>query len=113
MRTRTLPAAVAAVLVVAALAGCTAAGGSGSSGGGAAMSQADAGARSVDAAAGQGAKAAAADRAVVTTGTLRLVADDPIRAAARITDLVEAVDGSVARSTQDPSGRPSAQLVLR
>lgn len=111
MRTRVLPAAAAAVLVLAALAGCTASGSGGSSGGGSAV---DLQAGTGRTAAGSSvAGAAAVDRSIVTTGTLRLVAEHPIRAAARITDLVEAAGGRVARSTEDPADRGSADLVLR
>ena len=45
--------------------------------------------------------------------SLRLVSKDPIAAAARVTDLVEAADGRVARSEEDPSGSASAHLTLR
>ena len=107
MRTRALLAAVAAAITVAALTGCTASSGGSSA---ASVAQADS---VTGTAAGSAAKAPAADRAVVTTGSLRLVADHPIRAAGRITDLVEAADGRVARSTQDPSGSASAHLTLR
>jgi hypothetical protein len=109
VRTRLLPTAVAAAIVVASLAGCTATGAA-TSAGGSGGSRADSGAV---AAAGTSSGSAAADRSVVTTGSVHLVADDPIRAAGRITDLVEAADGRVARSTEDPSGRPSARLTLR
>lgn len=128
MRIRPVSAAVAALLTVAALTGCTASGGSSASSGGGSGSAADrsasdssgvvgqsAGSASGGGSAGSGGSVArpAADRSVVTTGSLRLVADHPIRAAQRIRDLVEAADGRVARSTEDPSGRPSAHLSLR
>lgn len=110
MRTRLLTAALVAVIAAAGLAGCTASGGST----GASVASAGGGASSVgDSASGEAASATAADRSVVTTGSLRLVAESPIRVAARVTDLVEAAGGRVARSTQDPSGRPSADLTLR
>lgn len=108
MRTRVLSAAAAALLTIAALTGCTAAGGSAASSGGS-------GARIAAGASASGseAKAAAADRSVVRTGSLRLVADHPIAAARRITDLVEAAGGTVATADESPSGSASARLRLR
>ncbi|WP_375389432.1 DUF4349 domain-containing protein [uncultured Amnibacterium sp.] len=122
MRTRFVTAAAAALIVVTALAGCSASGGgssSGTSGGGGGVAdtsgKAAAGVTGRSASSGGAAEPAAApaERAVVTTGSLRLVSDHPIRIAQRITDLVEAADGRIARSSEDPSGRPSAQLSLR
>jgi hypothetical protein len=115
MRARALSSAVVAAITVAALAGCTAGGSSASSAAGG-TSAGDASALragAADAASAPQAKAAVADRSVVTSGSLRLVTDHPIRAARRIEDLVEAAAGRVARSAEDPSGRASAELVLR
>lgn len=106
MRTRVLTAALVAAIATASLAGCTASATSGSSAAGKAV----AGATADEASA---AKAPTSDRSVVTTGTLRLVADSPVRVANRITDLVEGAAGHVSRSTEDPTGRPSADLTLR
>ncbi|GAA4734571.1 hypothetical protein GCM10025783_00210 [Amnibacterium soli] len=110
MRTRILPAAAAALLVVGALAGCTA-----SSGGSAASSGGSVGGFvSGEGVAGPAAaKGATADRSVVTTGSLQLVARHPITVAGRITDLVERAGGRVATSSEDPTGTPSARLALR
>lgn len=109
MRTRVVSSVVIAVIAVASLAGCTAGGGSSTS---AAGSLADSG-TAAGTAAGAPAKAAAVDRSIVTTGSLRLVSKDPIAAAGRVTDLVEAAEGRVARSAEDPSGSASADLTLR
>lgn len=116
MRTRVVSSVVIAVIAVASLAGCTAS--SGGSGTPAAGSVADlaagpAAGTAAGAASGGSAKAAAVDRSIVTTGSLRLVSKDPIAAAGRVTDLVEAAEGRVARSAEDPSGSASANLTLR
>ena len=110
-RSRLVPIAVVALLSTGALTGCTssgsAAGGSGSAGSAAAPAARSASGSS------SALKAAAVDRSVVTTGSLRLVAAHPIRVADRVVDLVEAAGGQVALNRQDPSGRPSADLTLR
>lgn len=108
MRTRILATALAAAIAIASLAGCTASASSGSSavGGAAAKGSVASGSRS-DAA------STSADRSIVTTGTLHLVARDPIAVADRITSLVDSAGGRIDRSTADPSGRPSAHLVVR
>jgi hypothetical protein len=118
MRTRMLSAAVVALITVSALAGCTASGGGGGSaasagGTSAGGTAAGSAAQGVVADAGAGKAAPAADRSVVTTGTLRLVADHPVRVADAIGDLVEAAGGRVARSDEDPGRRGSASLSLR
>jgi hypothetical protein len=119
VRTRLLTAALVAAIATAALAGCTASGTSAGSGGGSAAGSVTDGGKSsafqANAAGGSptGARAPAADRSVVTTGTLHLVASSPVQVADRITTLVEAAAGHVARSTEDASGRPSADLTLR
>jgi len=109
MRTRVLSAAAAALLVVGALAGCTASGGGSSASSGGSVARVASG----EGAAAPAAKGATADRAVVTTGSLQLVAEHPIAVAGRITDLVEGAGGRVASSTEDPTGTPSARLTLR
>lgn len=111
MRTRILTAAVVAAIATASLAGCTMSGGStaSSAGGGAAAGAVP---KPMTAEAGA-AGAKAVDRSVVTTGTLRLAADDPVAVAGRITDLVDAAGGHVERSAEDPAERPSADLVVR
>lgn len=108
MRTRVLSAAAAALLVVGALAGCTASAGSSASSGGGSVARIASG----ESAAGSAAKATA-DRSVVTTGSLQLVAEHPVAVAGRITDLVGRAGGRVASSTEDPTGTPSARLTLR
>ncbi len=115
MRTRAVSSVVLAVIAVAALAGCTAGGGSGTSAAGsvADLAAGPAAGTAAGAASGAPAKAAAVDRSIVTTGSLRLVSKDPIAAAGRVTDLVEAAEGRVARSAEDPSGSASADLTLR
>ncbi|MBW4042011.1 MAG: DUF4349 domain-containing protein [Acidobacteria bacterium] len=115
MRTRVLTAALVAALATASLAGCTASGASSTSAGGSAGSAADAPAFGADApgTAAYGAKAPTADRSVVTTGTVHLVTDSPVQVADRITQLVESVSGHVARSTENPTGHPFADLTLR
>lgn len=109
MRIRVLSAAAAALLIIAALAGCTASGATASSSGSGARAAAGGGGTT----SGSIEKAAAADRSVVTTGSLRLVADHPIDAAGRVTDLVRTAGGSVATAAETPSGSASARLSLR
>lgn len=111
MRTRVVSSVVIAVIAVASFAGCTASGGG--SGSSVAGSVADGARGSAGAASDAPAKAAAVDRSIVMTGSLRLVSKDPIAAAGRVTDLVEAAEGRVARSAEDPSGSASANLTLR
>ncbi|WP_375405486.1 DUF4349 domain-containing protein [uncultured Amnibacterium sp.] len=113
MRTRVVSSVVIAVIAVAALAGCTAGGGSGGASGTSAAGYVADGGTAASSASGASAKAASADRSIVTTGSLRLVSKDPIAAAGRVTDLVEAAGGRVARSAEDPSGSASARLTLR
>lgn len=125
---RFLPAVAAAVLVAGALAGCTAGASAGStaasggvdfqSGTGRMPAAGDAAAGTAAGSAGgsvsgQAAGAAAADRSIVTTGSLRLVTTRPIAVAGRVQDLAEQAGGRVSRSDEDPSGRASARLVLR
>ena len=114
MRTRILTAAVVAAITTASLAGCTSAStAAGSSAGGVSADRAPAAAPYSAAQSASGAKAPAADRSVVTSGSLRLVVDSPVQVADRIQSLVEGAAGTVARSTEDPTGRPSADLTLR
>lgn len=118
-RSRSVPVVVAALLVAAALAGCTASGAaSGGCGSSGVEFQSGSGRMSADSATDTSAASKAdqkvpADRSIVTTGSLRLVTDRPIRAAQRITELVLDADGRVARSDQDPGDRASASLQLR
>ncbi|GAA2752216.1 DUF4349 domain-containing protein [Amnibacterium kyonggiense] len=109
MRTRILTAAVVAAVATASLAGCTASGGStaSSAGGGSAAGSSASKPMTAEA------DAKAVDRSVVTTGTLRLAADDPVAVAGRITGLVDAAGGHVDRSSEDPAERPTADLVVR
>jgi hypothetical protein len=120
VRTRILTAALVAAIASASLAGCTASATSSASGGGSAAGGSAAGAGKASAfeanasgGSASGVKTPAADRSVVTAGTLRLIADSPVRVADRITAVVEAAAGHVARSTEDPTGHPSADLTLR
>jgi hypothetical protein len=108
MRTQVLSAAAAVLLVVGALAGCTASSGSSASSGGSVARVA-----SGEGDAGPATNGARADRSVVTTGSLQLVAEHPIAVADRVTDLVEGAGGRVASSSEDPTGTPSARLTLR
>lgn len=116
-RHRIVPVAVVAVLTAAALAGCTASTASGSSGSAVQFQSRSGRAPAAASAAGEtsaaSGKTAAVDRSIVTTGSLRLVTDHPVRVAQRIEDLVTGVQGRVARSTEDPEGRASASLELR
>ncbi|MFD1721928.1 DUF4349 domain-containing protein [Amnibacterium endophyticum] len=124
MRRRLVPAlagrrlvpALAVVLVTAgALTACTAGASSGSTAGGGASSarfQAGEG-RMPTASGGTAAAASSQARSVVTTGTVRLVADRPIAAAEAITRLAEGAGGRVGTSNEDPAGRASARLTLR
>lgn len=117
MRTRLVSAALVALLSVGALAGCTASGGAAGSSGGGSSTEYQSAEGSVPAAASAadtaGKAAVPADRQVVTTASLRLVSAHPIRAAQRITALVEAAAGTVSQAREDPSGRASADLTLR
>ncbi|MDF9875695.1 DUF4349 domain-containing protein [Cellulosimicrobium cellulans] len=127
MRT-TRPLAVVAGLLLggALLAGCSA-----SSGDMASLSADDGGAVS-DAAGGGGADAAedvssgiapgdedavaAAEREIVTTGSVTVVADDPAAAADAVADLAESAGGRVeSRRQSEPEGdaRASAELTIR
>jgi hypothetical protein len=110
MRIRMLTATAAALLVATALVGCTASAGSSGSSAGGSVARLDAGGATSGSVQ---AKAAATDRSVVTTGSLQLVADHPIDAAGRITDVVEAAGGSIATADETPSGNSSARLTLR
>jgi hypothetical protein len=109
VRIRLAAAALLGALAVAGLAGCTASGGSSASSAGGSAGSAGLAARgSSSKAAGQ-----ATDRSVITTATLDLVAKDPIAAAGRIQTIVAAAQGTVQRSTEDPSGSATANLVVR
>lgn len=104
---RLIPALAIALLTAGALTACTAGVGTSSP----ADFQEQSG-RTV-AASGSGGQAAPADRAIVRTGTLRLVAERPTAVADRIRSIVQEAGGRVARSKEDPSGRADAQLQLR
>lgn len=119
-RSRSVPVVVGALLTAAALAGCTAVAGTsgGASGGGGSSRsavdfQSGTGRMPLTADSPQAEQKAPVDRSIVTTGSLRLVTDHPIRTAQRVTQLVLDADGRVARSDQDPGDRPSASLQLR
>ena len=114
------------LLSVGALTACTSAGGSATSAAGSGEvdfqsssgrlpAAQDRSATSSGGSSGSGgaAQQAAADRSVVTTGSLRLIAEKPIQVADRVQALVQQAGGSVARASEDPSGRPTAQLTLR
>lgn len=121
MRSRIVASWLVAVLAVTALAGCTAsaastAAGSSTGGGSAARFQSESGtaaAGASDQKAGVTDEASTVDRSIVTTGSLRLVSDDPVKAAQRIVALVDGAGGTVADSREDPTGSPSASLTLR
>ena len=118
-RSRLVSAIAGGLLVVGALAGCTAAG---SSSGGSTAAFQDAKGRvpapasaagSVSEQSASAVKAPTVDRSVVTTGSLRLVTDHPVRTAGRVADLVSAAGGTVGRSDENPGERASASLRLR
>jgi hypothetical protein len=110
---RVTAAALLSALVVAALAGCTSAGaGSGSfsaSGGSGAGTAASGG----DTAAAARKPAASPERAVVTTGTLDLLARDPIATADAVATLVTGSGGHVQARDEHPTGAASADLTVR
>ncbi|HEY0374995.1 MAG TPA: DUF4349 domain-containing protein [Amnibacterium sp.] len=97
--------ALLSALTVAALAGCTASGGSG------AASMTSRG--EVSASAGGAKPAAAADRAVVTTGTLDLVATDPVATADAVATIVAGSGGRVQARDEHPTRPASADLTVR
>jgi hypothetical protein len=96
--------ALLSAMTVAALAGCTASGGSATSltsrGG-------------VSASAGGAKSAATADRAVVTTGTLDLVATDPVATADAVATIVAGSGGRVQARDEHPTRPASADLTVR
>lgn len=110
--------AALAALTVGLLAGCTSGGGgsassAGSGGGGgssAAFSEAKGGRAP---AAGGKADLAAADQAIVRTGSLDLTAKDPVHAAEAITTIVIGAGGRVENVAEDPTGDASSSLTAR
>jgi hypothetical protein len=117
MRTPLRVAAVAALIL--ALAGCTAGGGSDSSGtpgvagGGSTSGSSSSGGSSADA----GAKSTIVqNRAVVVTGSLAMVAEDPLGTADRAQAVVEQAGGRLDGITKEPKSEfkeASAQLIAR
>jgi hypothetical protein len=112
--------AALAALAVGLLAGCTSGGGgSGSSGGGGSSSSfsqprgAVADAAGSASTAGGKAGAAAADRAVVRTGSLDLTAKDPVHAANAISAIVNGKGGRVENVTENPTDDASSSLTAR
>ncbi|WP_092964797.1 DUF4349 domain-containing protein [Agromyces sp. CF514] len=117
-------AGAGAALIIAALAGCSASNGSMSAD--RAPMDAPAGAESLDGAVTLEAEGAAdaatgtidVDRAVVTTGDVRITVDDPVEAAAEAVRLTQQAGGRVDQRTENPgpAGDPesaSASLALR
>jgi hypothetical protein len=109
--------AALAALTGALLAGCTSGGGgSGSSSGGGSGGvafQTSEGRGAAAPAAGGKADLAAADRAVVRTGSLDLTAKDPVHAANAITAIVTGAGGHIDTVTEDPTGDASSSLTAR
>jgi hypothetical protein len=107
--------ALLSALVVAALAGCTSiATGTGS--GSFSASGRSGGASSAagsDTAAAAGKPDASTDRAVVTTGTLDLLAGDPVATADAVATLVAGSGGRVQARDEHPTGAASADLTVR
>lgn len=117
MSTRTLRrAAVVALLsalTVAALAGCTGGGTDGSTGSAASAPHSYAGVASGTGAPSMGKSPSTADRSVVTTGTLDLVATDPVGVADAIATIVAGSGGRVQASDEHPKRPASADLTVR
>jgi hypothetical protein len=106
--------AALAALTVGLLAGCTSSGSSAGSGGGGGSSAAFSEAKGSRApAAGGKADLAAADRAIVRTGSLDLTAKDPVHAANAITAIVTGAGGRIDTVTEDPTGDASSFLTGR
>ena len=106
---RAVVVALLSALCVAALAGCTAAGSSSSAGGSVAGVASGAG----RGAPSQGKSASTADRSVVTTGTLDLVATDPVGVADAIATIVTGSGGRVQARDEHPKRPASADLTVR
>jgi hypothetical protein len=101
--------ALLSAVSVAALAGCTTGTGASSSGSFVAGAPSGGGRSS----ASDGKSAATADRAVVTTGTLDLVATDPIGTADAVVTIVTGSGGRVQARDEHPKSPGSADLTVR
>jgi Domain of unknown function (DUF4349) len=124
-RIRATGIAALAALTVGLLAGCTSSGSSAASGGGggsgASSSEANGGSHGTPFQTERGAAStaagkaglAAADRAVVRTGSLDLTAKDPVHAANAITSIVTGAGGRIDTVTEDPTGDASSFLTVR
>ncbi len=122
---RTLSGVAVVALIALLLAGCTSSGGSqGSIGGGSssvgsggpAVSKPDTATRTVADPASKGTTVISENRDVVTTGTLSLTVDDPLKAADSATATVAAAGGRIDSATEQPASdtqKASATLVLR
>ncbi|MCU1472934.1 DUF4349 domain-containing protein [Amnibacterium sp.] len=105
-RSRRAAVALLSALTVGALAGCTASGGSGGS---AATTS-----RGGVSASASGAKSATTDsRAVVTTGTLDLIATDPVATADSVATVVAGSGGRIQARDEHPTRPASADLTVR
>ncbi|MBT2519384.1 DUF4349 domain-containing protein [Streptomyces sp. ISL-90] len=117
---RLAPAAAAAALLVALLAGCSAQG-QGSQSGEPAVDDAPSGEvapapESKDGVATSEFDAQATDRSVITTGNVSITVDEPVESAEEAADLVEQAGGRVDSRTETPgtdTQPASASLVLR
>ncbi len=110
-RPRRALVALLSALTVAALAGCTSAGSATSAGG--SVSGVASGGVASRGAPSQGKSASAPDRSVVTTGTLDLVATDPVRTADAIATIVAGSGGRVQARDEHPTRPASADLTVR
>jgi hypothetical protein len=105
--------ALLSALVVAALAGCTAAGSGAASDSASSPGGFAAASGTGRAPYQQGKSASTADRSVVTTGTLDLVAADPVGVADAIATIVTGSGGRVQASDEHPKRPASADLTVR
>ncbi|HEV7623869.1 MAG TPA: DUF4349 domain-containing protein [Amnibacterium sp.] len=109
---RAAAVALLSAVTLAALAGCTTAAGSSSSGAGPSAGFAADSSRGGGSASG-GKSAATPDRAVVSTGTLDLVATDPVATADAVATIVVGSGGRVQTRDEHPSNPASADLTVR